>query len=739
MATDRFYIGPYEKDSGVITSRKPFVIPDQAFSELFNAYIFRGRVKKRYGSRWLADTQQQTRLRIKFAAQTGGTGNFAGTAPGNPVLAPADTWKIGQAFSVNNAIFTVYQANGAMFSTTAATGTFDTATGNVTITGADALSDVYFYPSLPVMGLLSEETISVNDEPVFGFDTQFAYQYTNGWERLANEDTLNASVWSGSNSQFFWGTNWVGVLPTDKVFFVTNFNQNEQLRKYYAGSWDFFYPAINATEFLNSARILVVFKNCLLALNTWEGDTLPGRNYQNRCRYSGFGSPLEANAWRQDLPGNGNFIDAATTESIITVEFIKDRLIVFFERSTWELAYTGNNVTPFTFQKINTELGAESTFSVVPFDKVVLGVGNVGVHACNGFQVDRIDNSIPDTIFQINNLNQGTERVYGIRDYKQEVVYWTYPTNDQPEDYPYPNRVLVYNYNTSTWGFNDNTITVFGFFQPTLGVTWDSNTVTWNSLITWSDGELQGKFRHVVAGNQQGWTYIIDPNAGENACDRQITNLTYAVNVVTLTSIDHNLRAGDYIYLNGITSSGNLNVLNDMIFQISRIVTKDTLQFNAEEPETGDDIELSGVYKGGGIFALVSNINILTKEYNFYAQEGYNCYLSKAEFLVTKTDQGSIQVDYFVSSNADSGNQASLANDSLMGTGTLDTFAYPTVPFEANAVRVWHPLYFNGSGEYVQLQFTMSDDQMRDTIIRKQIFELHAMLLWTQKTNSRLQ
>ena len=43
-----------------------------------------------------------------------------------------------------------------------------------------------------------------------------------------------------------------------------------------------------------------------------------------------------------------------TDEQIISCEFIKDRLIVFFERSTWELAYTGNEVLPFIWQKINT-------------------------------------------------------------------------------------------------------------------------------------------------------------------------------------------------------------------------------------------------------------------------------------------------------------------------------------------------------------------------------------------------
>ena len=116
------------------------------------------------------------------------------------------------------------------------------------------------------------------------------------------------------------------------------------------------------------------------------------------------GSPLDSSAWRQDLAGSGNALDASTTEAIITVEFVKDRLIVFFERSTWELVYTGNQAYPFNWQQINTELGAESTFSIVPFDKICIGVGNVGIHACNGANVERIDEKIPDTVFDIHNV-----------------------------------------------------------------------------------------------------------------------------------------------------------------------------------------------------------------------------------------------------------------------------------------------------------------------------------------------
>ena len=123
------------------------------------------------------------------------------------------------------------------------------------------------------------------------------------------------------------------------------------------------------------------------------------RNYVNRASYSQVGSPLTQIVGARTFQEKVSFIDAATTESIVSAQFLKDRLIVFFEKSTWEFVYQFNYVYPFAWQKINTELGADSTFSQIPFDKVVLGVDNIGIHACTGSNVDRIDGKIPDEVF----------------------------------------------------------------------------------------------------------------------------------------------------------------------------------------------------------------------------------------------------------------------------------------------------------------------------------------------------
>src|ERR1700734_649823 len=100
MAFDRFLIAPF--NSGLHTDLKPWLIADDAFETLNNAYVFRGRVRKRFGSILMgqgdADTaltnQLFSRLRVNLGSSTSGT-------------VPGIIWEVGQLFSVGDDILTV--------------------------------------------------------------------------------------------------------------------------------------------------------------------------------------------------------------------------------------------------------------------------------------------------------------------------------------------------------------------------------------------------------------------------------------------------------------------------------------------------------------------------------------------------------------------------------------------------------------------------------------------------------
>lgn len=757
MAFDRFLIAPLQ--TGLQTDLRPFLIPDDAFEVLENAYVFRGRVRKRFGSFLMGSgtsgvslNQLNSRFRIGIGTTDSVTGNFTSTVPGI-------IWQMGQMFSVGNTLFTVYQTTGVTYTTGAATATYDTTSGALVITGntENPSTAVYFYPSQPVMGLDIFANGPINNQPTYGFDTQFAYIFVGGsWQRSGSGST---PIWHGTDINFFWSASY-RAAPGVKALFVSNFyavnpngaSSGSDDPVWYLNSvsnaWTALTPlTLAAGNTILTARIIVPFKDRLVFLNTIEvssdGDT--NTNFVNRCRFSQVGDPTATNAFLEVTQVGalgGGFIDASTDEAIITAEFIKDRLMVYFERSTWELAFTGNGVVPFQWNRINTELGSESTFSVVPFDKQVLAIGSTGVHACNGANVERIDDKIPDTIFQIKNQNVSTARVSGIRDYLVETVYWTYPSFNERSNEVYPNKVLVYNYKNQTWAQNDDCITAFGYFEQGSTVTWASSTPqTWDeSTEQWNSGFQQPQPRQVIAGNQQGYTFLILPDLGRNAPVMQLTNVSLAGTVLTLTIINHTLQAsniadnGDYIRIEQAQGAINLNALTAL--PINLVVDENTVTVI-----TPVGFTLGGAYTGGGLITRVSNILIRSKQWNPYDKEGQNVYLARIDFSVLKTGNGEITVDYFPSASNQSMIQAGTATQSIMGTSILETFPYDPVlyPFEQVQQRLWHAVYFQTTGECIQIYMHFSDAEMRNVAISWELFEMEALILYTSRASSRLQ
>ena len=720
MATDRFMIGFTDGNSGLQTNVKPWLIADNAFAELSNAYIYRGRLRKRFGSFLMGESQINSRLRIRVGNTT-----VPGAIPG--VLA------FGQIFSVGDEIYTIYQDGAMLASTAGATGTVNIGANTYVINSLEpAGTAIYWYPSLPVMGITQYLIGAINSSPSFAFDTRFAYKFdetTAGWERLAG----GTDIWSGTDSQFFWSCNYYGATPNLNILFTTNFNATDRIRYWDQAGLVWVTPTFRYAAGLNeilTSRIIVSFKNRLILLNTVETFNGVVTEFVARCRFSGTGSPLAANAWRGDIPGNGNFVNASTQEAIITAQIIKDRLIVYFERSTWELVYQGNQINPFTWQKINTELGAESTFSQVPFDKAVIGIGQVGIHACNGANVERIDVKIPQKVWSFHNQNSGVIRIAGIRDYFTEMVYWTYPTNDRSANNPYPNKVLTYNYTNNSWAVNDDSFTAFGYYQ--LGA--HAPATTWASLGLWTSTDVWGGSeydvplsRRIIAGNQQGWIVILDNKTTRNAPSLQITNVVAATN--TCTIIDHNLVVGDFVFLENM----NGLVIENAIMRVLQVVDEDTVVL------TGGTI--TGTYIGGGTISRVSRIDIKTKQYNFYAAKDRNAYISKIDFLIDTTASGRMSVDFYISTSFTEMVADGSISGALLGTSVLETSPYAPelAPMEWTQDRVWHPLYFQAEGECIQLHLYFNNVQMADTEISLADFQLHAMNFEARPTSSRLQ
>ena len=747
MPQKAFYIGPYQ--SGLINAVKPFVLPEDAFEVMENAYVWRGRVKKRVGSSLISvagiDPQYEhlySRLRI---ALTGGvgvgvtdpiTGNAAGTVPGT-------TFALGQMFSIGNVMYTVTTAGVAqpmLQTVVTTTATYSTTNGAYNFVGAPVNTQIYWYPAQPVMGIVQYERVNISDEITVAFDMQFAYYRTgNAWERLLTGAGVDP-VWTGTDSQFFWHCNYRGSANYNYLLFVVNYNQPDGIWYWDGTSWTVMRPqtsSLGVNYVLHSARMVFNFKNRLVALNTIEqvgGAT--SYTFTNRARWSQNGSPIpgapDADAWYENVPGKGSYSEAATKEAIVSARILKDRLIVYFERSTWELVYTGNHVQPFVWQTIDDQLGAESTRSAVLMDKVVYGVGSTGIHQCDGLRVIRIDDKIPQEIFKIHNDNNGVDRVSGIHDFSNEMIYWAYPTaRTNPT---YPNKMIVYNYKNDSWSFNDDAITAFGYFQNTDDLTWGACQYTWEEFDRlWNSGYNQSLNKSVLAGNQEGFTFIMDAAKNSNAPALQITDLVYAGTpaFISMRVQNHNLQIGDWILIQFVQGVTNVN---NMIFKV--IATDPTFSEHIFSVEQHPGLAPTGTYTGGGLISRVSKIDIKTKEFNFY-QDAYQMAINKLSFDVDRSASGSLTVNMYTDSNETSLTQEALVNGTAVGTYTLDTYPYATQPRDANRKRLTRYVYIQAEGDCVQLQFTFSDDQMTDVSNMLSAFELNSMTFYATQTRPR--
>lgn len=748
-----FYIVGFESDSGINTYYEPFLIPEKAFPRLEDCYAWRGRIRKRQGYNFIGRLRRNI-TSTTLSTQANGAVYTVADILNDPALGlragePNAEIQSGSVAITVGAVTFTDNGLGALVGTPGTnSGSINYISGSLTLNFSPSLGvptnvsiAFSYYPALPVMGLPTLETGNVNNEQTIAFDTIYAYRYVAGqWEELPS---TTPTTWNGTNADLFWTVNYY-LINDVNIFWATNNNATGAIRDplYYYNNitWKQFEPQIDASPtYLEQCLILIPYKDRLLAFNTWEGPTLAGAiHYPQRVRWSQNGDPTDqVNGWRDDIVGRGGYVDAYTNEQIISAGFIKDELIVKFERSSWKLVYTGNEIQPFYWQKINAELGAESTFSFVGFDRGGFTVGNYGITTDDSINVYRIDEKIPDLVFNINNDNQGTRRVYGIRDYNKQLVYWAIPlSNYNPT---FPDAVLVYNYINSTWSIFNDSFTCFGYFQAAGDVTWA--TLSYGSWSAWDDpwasGNLQSGFPNVIAGNQQGYTLLVGQQVA-NDVSLSVTAISPG-NPVQITVPSHNLQTGAFAYVLNIIGAGpnNPDSLNGPIYFLTKI-DANTLSLQLYNTTTGnlDNVMLNsgGTYIGGGQLKIVNNINITSKVFSPFYDSGKQVRLGYVDFFLSKTQNGEVTTQMFVNEagSISIDDPANPENSGLIGDNILLTRAENTtlIPMQQSQNKIWHRVFYYTFGQNFQLEISMDEGQMSDPNISSSDFVLHAMTLY---------
>ena len=448
---------------------------------------------------------------------------------------------------------------------------------------------------------------------------------------------------------------------------------------------------------------------------------------------------------RLEMGGFGGFVTAGVEQAITTIGANEDGIIVGFSRNLQtRLLATGNDVNPFEFFAVNSELGSASTFSTIVMDQGVLTKGNRGYIISSQTGTSRFDLEILDQVFEVNLDNNGNERFTAIRDFINEWIYFTYTTNE----FRYPNETLFYNYRDNSFSTFYETFTTYGPFTITSGETWAQlNYFTWSQWNDpWNSGDQVINQPQVVAGNQQGYVVIRSDESTAEAPSLNIQNISG----VTVSSPNHGLNTGDYITIEN--AQGTIGALiNGFVFQVNNATT------------TGFDLSPNpgtGTYLGGGQITKMYVPFIQTKQFPTAWAIGRKTRIGPQMYLLTKTPAGQITVNIYLSQDSSSAYNngpivpaTNVDNSSLIYSQTVFTCPESTnlglTPFNTNlqmlikpgstsgavassgSAQIWHRMNTSLIGDTIQLAFTLSQSQMLDPNLQLQFeeIELHGFIL----------
>lgn len=781
--------------AGLVQERENFLLPDDAYPVLQNAYVWRERILRKQGFQLLGRLQRNI-------GTTDGSGNLMVTISPQPIQPGIASFVIGtDLFNDPGGPSPI-----TLLTNSSGTATLNRATGVLTITGSQLNTAVQYFPGLPVMGIrIRELANSANDQTVF-FDQDYAYIFnsgTNQFQEFIPGTTWNAAGLDVTGTDFFWSTNyWTSsqvitnppayatqFTTTDrKLFWVTNDSghsgSNADPPRITDGvSWlDFYHdtmPAVNspwaqidATTFLTNWLCMLPFRGRMVTFNTWEGPTAgSSQNFSNRIRWSTIGNPFIAysagppakGSWRDDIRGQGGFLDIPTSEDIISIGFVRDNLVIYCERSTWQLRYTGRSIAPFQIEKVNSELGAEGPFSAVQFDTSLVGIGDKGIVECDSYKSERIDIKIPDFVFQFNSLNDGVFRVQGIRDFPKRLAYWTIPLAAAYDvtltSGIFPNQRLVYNYENDSWALFDDSLTALGNYQEQSSRTWLTTPIPWLECnFAWIN-EPQA-FPLICGGNQQGFVEVLD-QLTVNDVSLFISDIVgHAVagppvtgTATVITSPNHNMRTDFVIGIRGIPNGTPYANLNGGIFGIN-VIDQNTFGIYLYDPDTMDftnpqlDVPTTP-YVGGGLINIRENFSITSKKFNFL-DEGQNIQLGYLDILMETTEPsnpGAISLNIYL--DYDDENPSNILPNNQIDNDNqpveADTFFNSIIPTSPSGFAVapkgtkfWQRIYCATRANFLTLEYTFSKAQLAGQE-QQQDVQIDAQILYIRRAGRMTQ
>jgi hypothetical protein len=476
---------------GLELGLQPWLLPQDAFAELQNAYLSRGVLYKRQGYEAFGRLVHQA---IDEVVGNGGgiQRTFYGTL-GNFPVRPGET-----EFS-DPGVETLIDptGSGVLTGTEGGTGTINYATGVYHVVfgdppAGDVLATYHWFPGLPCMGMWNY-TGSSGDQDLLAFTTKRVNRFNVASQWF--EDISGADTFTGDDNEFFWVANWLnrGFLTNGK----------DQLQIYDGATVaplviDLDVPADGVNN-VNSVSLVFPFKDRLVLLRTVED----GATYAQRARWSPVGKYTD---WEPT-----DYVDAPTHEWIMGAAWIRNDLIVWFERSIWALRYTGDVRLPLRWVRIAPNEGLTSKMALADFSDEILGMGPTRLVGTDGIETYNVDDRVPNMILSMNQAK--LDYCFAAVLDERSQMWVSYPSLASD----FPDKALVLNYDEKSFSIFTLPMFAFGYFDNQADLTWDDIDLTWNEIEwAWDERSMQAGYPILLGADYQGYVWKMNTGSSDN-------------------------------------------------------------------------------------------------------------------------------------------------------------------------------------------------------------------------------
>jgi hypothetical protein len=492
-----------------------------------------------------------------------------------------------------------------------------------------------------VMGIF-ENVLPDSTKDLLVISKEFLYKYNAGTNQFDQIPMAGSAPVGGfgivSNEDYVSGTTYLTKTGSQRFVFTGKgmsdvyFYNGVNIQSFTLDNPDFQQPAASIGNLIKATNVI------------WFGERLnffipvtTVATYNQGVLYSGI-RDAAGNGDKFNVPGSG-MIQCDTYELMKGALILGDIAIMNFQRSNWALEKTRDAFNPYFVRKIPSVLGTDAGFSAVSWNYEVKSAGKTGLITTDGRQSLRFDNKVP--YLTSDNIDQGEfELTYGGFDRINGQFLFAYRDTESNLSTVTQDKVLVYNYEESTFAINDQRFSVFGQTDQGQDLVWNDIDETQNpswarmdeTEEVWNKIGIEASVQKTLAGDDLGFVYQINTDYDDYFVE--ITNITQAGSAV-VTVDPSAFQIGDrviFVNVDGMTE------INSMIGTITAAaLTSITVNI---------DSTFFTAYTTGGTVSKLIDFEAEMSPFNPYRAEGRKCYISHIEFLLN-TNGGDCFVDIY--------------------------------------------------------------------------------------------